>query len=213
MPLKAEVVKEVKLPETDAKGNVLLLTQMLKLASQSERRKVLESFACADEVGQFRKAQGDWLMQDCASDEELKRVQTQLRQVWKKKFPDTGFILREWLNWRPSSSRAVAPLVPVMQLGLIMPNPTILRCTLAFGVVETYSKLFECGNPDCPRPYRIAWKRKQRFCDRPQCAAVGQRAHKLAWWRKHGKQWRGRRRGKKSAHGKGTKSQRKEKKR
>ena len=46
-----------------------------------------------------------------------------------------------------------------------------------------------CANPDCPSPYFIAKRTTQRFCTE-KCSGVLQRAHKLRWWKQHGKEWR-----------------------
>ncbi len=46
-----------------------------------------------------------------------------------------------------------------------------------------------CANPDCPAPYFIAGRRTQQYCSE-KCSGVLQRAHKLRWWKEHGKEWR-----------------------
>jgi hypothetical protein len=46
-----------------------------------------------------------------------------------------------------------------------------------------------CANPDCPARYFIAGRTTQQYCSE-KCSGVLQRAHKLRWWKEHGKEWR-----------------------
>jgi hypothetical protein len=46
-----------------------------------------------------------------------------------------------------------------------------------------------CANTDCPAPYFIAGRTTQQYCSE-KCSGVLQRAHKLRWWKEHGKEWR-----------------------
>jgi hypothetical protein len=49
-----------------------------------------------------------------------------------------------------------------------------------------------CSNPDCPSPYFFAQRSTQKYCSE-DCALPFQRDYKLRWWRKHGSDWRRRR--------------------
>jgi hypothetical protein len=51
-----------------------------------------------------------------------------------------------------------------------------------------------CGNSECPAPYFVASRRSQKYCTEV-CAKPAQRAHKRAWWKEHGDEWRNRRTG------------------
>jgi hypothetical protein len=46
-----------------------------------------------------------------------------------------------------------------------------------------------CEAEDCPAPYFIAKRRRQRYCS-PDCAAQFQKKWKLDWWRREGSQRR-----------------------
>jgi hypothetical protein len=49
-----------------------------------------------------------------------------------------------------------------------------------------------CSNPDCPSPYFFAQRSTQKYCSE-DCALPFQRDYKRRWWRKHGSDWRRRR--------------------
>jgi hypothetical protein len=51
----------------------------------------------------------------------------------------------------------------------------------------------KCQNQGCAAPYFFAGRRTQRFCS-DACAKPAQRAYKMNWWKRKGKQWRAERR-------------------
>jgi len=67
----------------------------------------------------------------------------------------------------------------------VHPNTHIFCLSLAIGVGELSHKMAICANPDCPQKYFLKGRKTQRFCDRPPCAAYGQRQHKKNWWHAH----------------------------
>jgi hypothetical protein len=50
-----------------------------------------------------------------------------------------------------------------------------------------------CLNAECPAPYFFPSRRGQKYCSEV-CAGPAQRLFKKTWWRKHGKDWRAKRR-------------------
>ena len=46
-----------------------------------------------------------------------------------------------------------------------------------------------CPNPECPTPYFLRKKRRQRYCSE-SCSGVGQREAKRKWWTAKGEDWR-----------------------
>ncbi len=72
----------------------------------------------------------------------------------------------------------------------VAPNYGILPLSLALGVSELWSNMAVCGNPECPNRYFLKGRKTQRYCDRPACAAYGQRQHKLNWWKENGEMWK-----------------------
>jgi hypothetical protein len=133
----------------------------------------------------------DWLPRE--SDEELLSLRDELRRALSSdptQNENLAHTLNKWVRWKPSGPiTTVSSFVVNTQWRSIRLNPANLRLSLAFALMELYGKLAQCGNEQCPQPFFIRGKKKQRFCDRPNCKASGQREHKRIWWQKHGKQW------------------------
>lgn len=128
---------------------------------------------------------------DKESDQALLKWRDELRRVWELD-SKAGDILNGWLSYTPRGFASLLPRrrwIVLPRVGLL-PNPKNLPLMLALSVAELGSKLALCSNPECPDRYFIRSKPKQRFCFIRECAAVGQREHKLHWWREHGKQRR-----------------------
>lgn len=51
-------------------------------------------------------------------------------------------------------------------------------------------RLRTCEAPNCPAPLFMQLRRTQRTCGDDLCTAWLQRKFKLAWWQKHGEEWR-----------------------
>jgi hypothetical protein len=60
-------------------------------------------------------------------------------------------------------------------------------------LISKGSKATVCQNKQCRSPYFFAIRKSQKYCSE-RCALPAQRAFKLAWWNRTGKQRRGRRR-------------------
>jgi hypothetical protein len=58
-----------------------------------------------------------------------------------------------------------------------------------YGLFRQSARAKVCGNLECPAPYFIASKPKQRYCSET-CAEVFQRESKRRWWAEHGATWR-----------------------
>lgn len=129
---------------------------------------------------------------DRERDETLLKWRDELRRIWRLD-SKAGDILDGWLTYTPPGFASLLPRrrwIVLPGVGLL-PNPKNLPLVLALSVAELGStKLALCSNPECPDRYFIRSKPKQRFCFLRDCAAVGQREHKLRWWREHGKQRR-----------------------
>jgi hypothetical protein len=61
----------------------------------------------------------------------------------------------------------------------------------------------KCQNPECAAPYFFAKRRTQRYCSK-DCAEPAQRAFKINWWKRKGKQWRANRRAESTATNEGS---------
>jgi hypothetical protein len=123
------------------------------------------------------------------SDDDLLNWRRDLRQAWKGDDRDVRYALANWtgvVKTRNLESWVFNPTPPYS----VVPNYKILALSLAIGVSELLPKLAVCANPECPQPYFFKGRKTQRFCDRPACAAYGQREHKRNWWNEHGQEWK-----------------------
>jgi hypothetical protein len=151
-----------------------------------------------------------WLPKE--TDEDLLSLREELQSALS---PDANqneklaHTLNRWVRWKSRDS-AVAPSTFIVNAHWrsIRLNPANLRVSLAFALRELYGKLSRCGNEKCPQAFFIRSKKKQRFCDRPECKALGQREHKRIWWKKHGKEWLAGRNRKTKKSGKTRRSER-----
>jgi hypothetical protein len=115
-----------------------------------------------------------------------------LRKIWSGDREATDRSLRLWLE----QARKSPPwhLVSMTDYGRpswgVYPNYYIFPLALALGVSEMKPQMAVCGNPECPNRYFLKARKTQRFCDRPACAAYGQREHKRKWWSEHGEKWK-----------------------
>lgn len=112
-----------------------------------------------------------------ASNAELLEMRDRLRDVWDRR-DGAPVVLQEWLRW----SNEKIPAFIVSQGQGVMPNPTNLRFQLVLGICELDPKLAHCQAEGCPAPYFVRYRdERQRFCDREECLAFGQRLHKREW--------------------------------
>jgi len=107
--------------------------------------------------------------------------------------------------WR--SLRAAARMATVVRLPSAFPvvagfpDPFL---EVLFRARDIAHRLGRCANPDCHTPFFIADRVTQKFC-LPSCAASADRKRKRQWWKKHGSEWRRKRKAKRGSR----KSQRK----
>jgi hypothetical protein len=136
------------------------------------------------------------------TDEDLLTLRDELRSACspdKNQGKKLMHTLNRWIRWKPRNSEVgLSPLVVNGHWLSITPNPGNLRVSLGFALSDLHRRLFRCSNENCPQAFFIKTKRGQRFCDRPACKALGQREHKRAWWKKHGKEWLAARKSKKT---------------
>jgi len=123
------------------------------------------------------------------SENDLLNWRMWLRKAWEGDDRDVKFALAAWTKvaTRDNSESWVFDPTPPYS---VVPNYKILALSLAIGVSELLPKLAVCANPECPQPYFFKGRKTQRFCDRPACAAYGQREHKRNWWNEHGQEWK-----------------------
>lgn len=115
-----------------------------------------------------------------------------LRKIWKGDLQATTNVVSEWVE-QANKRHPYRTLEHTNQRGqsvLVLPNYSILPLSLALTVSELRPKMAICGNPGCPNRYFLVGRKTQKFCDRPACAAYGQREHKRKWWNEHGPQWK-----------------------
>lgn len=195
MVLKLTLVKSFEFPDVHVKDPARRTpVQFHRWASQT-RRKVLLDLANTEDVGlDYFWKKWDWLFIPKESGADLLRLRDELRQVWIMD-PQSSLILTLWLNWHQP-----APSQPMWwvdrNLGLLLPNPSILRVALATGVMEVGSRFTKCDNPGCQHPYFLRSRRGQRVCDNRACVAFAVRKRKRQWWALHGNEWRRKRRAK-----------------
>jgi hypothetical protein len=71
----------------------------------------------------------------------------------------------------------------------VVPDYRIFAVSLTFAISSFQERMAVCGNPECEE-YFFKARKTQKFCDRPNCLAYGQRTQKNRWWEKHGNEWR-----------------------
>lgn len=143
---------------------------------------------------QFR---GDYAAEDFLA---LYGYRNDLRKIWEGDRQAMAVMVSAWVKLankrRPYCAMTISGTRG--QYVRVVPNDGILPLALALGVSELWPKMAVCGNPECPNPYFLKGRKKQRFCERPACSAYGQREHKRNWWHEHAEEWKKKRRGRKS---------------
>lgn len=123
------------------------------------------------------------------SDSPLLDYRDRLRKIWSGDHSAAGDALNFWVRQATLYNRQ-SWLLSSGEFYWVTPNHHILPLSLAIGVSELLPKMAVCANPECSQPYFLKGRKNQRFCDRPTCAAYGQRQHKKKWWSEHGDEWR-----------------------
>jgi hypothetical protein len=128
-------------------------------------------------------------------DNELVDIRDDLRKVFESPETAAHSFLARWgkpRGRRPSDSMRSdlqkIYMVTVQLYGTRFLLPEIdLALVISMAVLASLPQMTRCANPECPSPYFLRPKKTQRYCERPECIAHGQREHKLNWWRTHGK--------------------------
>ena len=123
------------------------------------------------------------------TDEELLTIRDELRNIFENGKTVAAQIMGGWNTPRRRPGEIKLLFVDIH--GTQLPLPHIeLRHVLVMVILGVLPKMTKCANPECPTPYFLRHKKRQRFCDRLACLAYGQRIHKLNWWREHGEKGR-----------------------
>jgi hypothetical protein len=124
-------------------------------------------------------------------DSTLLTYRDNLRELWRNPSDENcARYLNAWVL-ETHRGKAMSWVVASGSVGyMVIPNDCILPLSLALAVSELGPKMGVCANPQCPQPFFLKGRKGQRFCDRPTCAAYGQREHKRNWWREHGEEMR-----------------------
>ncbi len=159
----------------------------MKLRYEPAFRRMLSERQSLDYVKKFRNL-WERRLYVYEDDEELLALRDDLREVF-----ETGEAMKFLSKWggaraRKRSDPGLLRIVQVQLYGKQFPLPEIdLRLVISMAILASLPRMTRCANPECPSPYFLRSKKTQRFCERPACAAYGQRQHKLNWWRTHGK--------------------------
>jgi hypothetical protein len=102
-----------------------------------------------------------------------------LRAVWRAEYDDVAewriFMLQLQAHWHTNfedqRSRNLYPPSPDTPIELAV--DWVRRHLLMLRI---------CRNPECTRPFFVAYRAQQRFC--LECVSASQKAHKRRWWRK-----------------------------
>jgi hypothetical protein len=124
-------------------------------------------------------------------------VRNNLRAIWERTLSDTqvnevldGWLkldTQEWLALQRNAhlpEHLFFPWTPDVRTGRLLPDGGNLPARVVMGVLEYFTKLRKCANPDCVNPYFIANRNSQRFCDQGSCTRYAQNQYALKWWRK-----------------------------
>lgn len=127
-------------------------------------------------------------------DSSILQLREQLRRFWsgddqyhasRPEFFRLG-LLHSWLNQALQSSQMIWSVGTYADgTHSLEPNYFPPLLAVAKAASELSSKMGICANAECPQKYFLKGRKTQRFCDRPACAAYGQRQHKLKWWDAH----------------------------
>jgi hypothetical protein len=191
----------VPIPRVNRTGNELKLPARALEGLRQRRRKWLEVFANSGSEN-FRRWRELWL--DAPDEDSLKALQAEVRWVWGelacargKSDPMFGVkeVLTRWGNWHQAGvpvftlSGCSEGLKELEMTPLI--NPGVLRYQLMLAFGEHHRRLYQCANPQCPRPYRIRERGKvQLYCDLAPCRRLADLSKNLRWWAAHGNEWR-----------------------
>jgi hypothetical protein len=152
-----------------------------------ERAEILIDLACLgdDSCARFRRRFPVLDVSTTKDDLAILQRRDELRRVWNGE-THLGEAVSFWANLaRIEHSQTWVVSAWAGGRYTVHPNYHIFSLSLAIGVGDLSHKMAICANPDCPQKYFLKGRKTQRFCDRPTCAAFGQRQHKKNWWHTH----------------------------
>ena len=53
---------------------------------------------------------------------------------------------------------------------------------VVLGILENWTRMTKCGNPECLAPYFLAKRSTQRYCERGECTRYAVRKKARKWW-------------------------------
>lgn len=132
------------------------------------------------DAGVFRKMWGQIYPQ---AEEALLRLRDEAQVVWNPETPveEKDRILTLWLT--PTREEPL-PWMPSFATGKVCANPKSLPAIVAMTLLDSAQHLARCHNPECPAPYFIGKRKKQKFCEQGDCTAYAQRQYANAYWRR-----------------------------
>jgi hypothetical protein len=116
---------------------------------------------------------------------DLFTMRDELRLIWT-----TGDLKTK--EWRIFLFR-VDPHTSVDVLSAMAPPPPNAFHQAVMYLFKWAAKTRLCRNPNCSSPFFLARRKTEKYCNE-DCALPAQRASKRDWWRKHGDEWRRKRR-------------------
>jgi len=115
---------------------------------------------------------------------QLFKLRDALRSIWTT----TDMTTKEWrIFLLQADSTMTASFLSIS--GPPPPSPFQQAVLYLF---RRATKTRGCCNRDCPSPYFFAQRSSQKYCSQ-DCALPIQRDYKRRWWRRHGSEWRKRR--------------------
>lgn len=179
----------------------MTLAKMKAISGTSKRcRETVLALANLQDGGRKifeRQFEGDYEAKDLRSFTvpggfRIYEYRDNLRKIWEGDRQATTKVVSGWVEQanKRGPYQTLEITNPGSQSVFVLPKYNILPLTLALSVSELWPRMAVCGNPKCPNRYFLRGRKTQRFCDRPACAAYGQRQHKINWWNEHGLEWK-----------------------
>jgi hypothetical protein len=190
----------VTLEELGRGAQAMTLANMEAVSGFGKRRETVLALANLQDGSHeifSKQFQGDYEAEDLKSFTvpagfRIYQYRDSLRKIWEGDHQATANLVSDWVKQanKRAPYRTEVHTNTREQTVFVLPNYSILPLSLALGVSNLWPKMAVCGNPKCPNRYFLKGRRTQRFCDRPACAAYGQREHKRIWWNKYGVEWK-----------------------
>lgn len=171
-----------------------LLFEGLEAGAPRTRQRVLVELANLHDLGCERFWRKWGPLHPREPEAALLQVRDELRELWHLDTPaeKKQRIIDFWLAQRPAwyPRRDYNPFWTSWRFRRVLLDPRNLRASLAVGAIEQAVHLAYCRNPECVKPYFLARRKSQKYCERGECTVYAQRQYALAWWDKKGKKRR-----------------------